>query len=146
MLKASIDSLEGKQTIGVLLAGIGGIYYILRSRKPELPPVEDILKHVNDVADLAKVYTSIYSSSMAETSNSISGAFDFGAIGGILALMHKMFENFNSGRVGLKKEEIELKKEEIKLKKEEIKLKAEEAKQVLISPVLEAPSNSKPKF
>lgn len=149
MLKSSIESLEGKQTLGVLLAGACGIYYILRGHKPELPPIDEILQHVDDAVELAQVYSSIYSSNTAETTSGydMAKAFDFGAVSGILAMMYKVFGNFNTGRVDLKKEEMELKKEEVKLKKEEIKLRIEEVRiqtQVVSGP--EISSDKRPKF
>jgi len=100
MLKSSIESLEGKKSIAILIAGIAGIYYILKQKNPELPPMDDLLKHVGSVAELSKYYAGL------EASGSISspqnGAYDFGTIGAIIFGMYKVYSKFTDSRTNLK--------------------------------------------
>ena len=99
-LKSSIKSLEGKSTIGLLIAGAGALYVFATgdNNLPEIP-VEEILKHATTVSEIKDAYMN---------DSNIINATGFAKISATLFFMYKVFSNFLGKRTELKKKEIEV--------------------------------------
>jgi len=99
MLKPSRSSVEGQSAIGMLIAGAFFLYTILTSRHPELPPVEEVLKHAESAKDIAEAYNM--------NGGSIYGLIDLGQSSVVIALMYKVYSKFTDSRTELKKKDME---------------------------------------
>lgn len=115
MITPGLQTSEGKKSLGILVAGATGIYYILSSRNPELPEIGQLLANAESAVDIAKAYTTTVPTE--NTISNVSGqAFDASTIIAILFGMYKTFSKYTDERTNLKTKDIE---KDLKLKQAE---------------------------